>query len=58
LKVAEQALVDLYNGINTGKPFIRCVDVVVEDEGWRLLMIIIGKLLVEVKAEEGVGSRL
>lgn len=46
LKVAEQALVDLFKGGNTGKApcFFRCSPV------WKLTSV--GKLLVEVKSPE------
>ena len=66
LKAAEQALLDLYNGINTGMLFSsECPP---SSLLLRLSMIwsitdavVTGKLLVEVKAEDaesGVGSRL
>lgn len=54
LKVAEQALLDLFQGINTGISSLALRSRVNAD-------LVAGKLLVEVKAEDfqnGVGSRL
>ncbi|KAL5323097.1 hypothetical protein ACEPPN_007625 [Leptodophora sp. 'Broadleaf-Isolate-01'] len=65
LKSAERALMDLYNGINTGMPLPYFLRLYLRNGGKRLAItntaLTLGKLLVEVKAEDaesGVGSRL